>query len=95
MKRLKIYFLITITLLINSCGVNEEVGNQSSSKSSIYSQKVTLNELLEKLKNRDPELALFIENNPVSNLKTNSGNTDYYFDTKNIASIKNDKNDVA
>ncbi|MCV2484072.1 SprT-like domain-containing protein [Flavobacterium sp. SH_e] len=95
MKRLKIYFLITITLIINSCGVNEEIGNQSSPKSSTYSEKVTLNELLEKLKNRDSELALFIENNPVSNLKTNSGSTDYYFDDKNIVAIKNDKNEAA
>ncbi|MXO06073.1 hypothetical protein [Flavobacterium sp. HBTb2-11-1] len=47
MKRLKIYFLITITLIINSCGINEEIGNQSNPKSSTYSEKVTLNELLE------------------------------------------------
>ncbi|MXO06072.1 hypothetical protein [Flavobacterium sp. HBTb2-11-1] len=40
-------------------------------------------------------MALFIENNPVSNLKTNSGSTDYYFDHKNITAIKNDKNEAA
>lgn len=95
MKSLKFYLLLSLVIIINSCGANEEISNDAKTKSSTYIKKVDVDELLAKLKNRDDELASFIENNPVSNLKTGAGKTDYYLDHKNIVAVKNDKNEAA
>ncbi|WP_110346153.1 hypothetical protein [Flavobacterium hydrophilum] len=91
----KLYCLLFFVFILNSCGVNEEIAGESKSKSTTYTQKVEIDEVLTQLKNRNPELALFIESNPVSNLKAKSGKTDYYFDLKNVYAVKNDKNEAA
>lgn len=94
MKNLKFYCLLFIVLIINSCGTSEEVNTEQNLKSSTYIKKTGINDLLSQLKNRDDELADFIVNNPVSNLKTNNGKTDYYLDLENIYVVKNDKNEA-
>ena len=87
-----IYFLI---LMVTSCASIEDSDAETKSKSSTYTEKVTVEELLSSLKKQNLDLALFIENNPVSNLRTYSGPTNYYFDHKNITAVKNNKNEAA
>ncbi|MBL0738950.1 hypothetical protein JI750_18795 [Flavobacterium sp. GN10] len=95
MKRLKFYFIITMTLIINSCGVNEEIGNQTSPKATTYVKPASINELLSDLENRNDELADFIISNPFSNFKQDDAKTDYFFDLEHIYVVKNDKNEAA
>ena len=55
-------------------------------------------ELINKIGDRNLKLIELIKNNPVSqlkwasNLKTNLGSSEFYFDTHNIMSLKNDNN---
>lgn len=93
MKKLTI--LLFFILLLNSCGVNEDIPSETKAKSTTFTEKVDIDEVLTQLKIKNPELASFIENNPFTNLKTNTGKTDYYFDFEHIVAIKNNKNEVA
>lgn len=90
-----ILYSIIISLLIYSCDKIEEIGNSKVTKSATYIEKADLTELINKIGDKDSELITLIKSNPISKLKTNSGTSNYYFDTENIMALKNNKNEAS
>jgi hypothetical protein len=85
-------------LTFTACDENKDLTTESVDKSGGYITKADLNELINKIGDRDLKLIELIKNNPVSKLKTASlqktamVSSEFYFDTDNIMSLKNDTN---
>ena len=106
MKKIKQLSLLSMVLflsfIVNSCDEDKASSTEPTNivieKNGTYTEKADLAELINKIGDRNLKLIELIKNNPVSqlkwasNLKTNLGSSEFYFDTHNIMSLKNDNN---
>ncbi len=60
--------VLLISFVTNSCDENSNSTTESIDKTGTYSEKVDLNELINKIGDRDLKLIELIKNNPVSKL---------------------------
>lgn len=98
-KQLSLWSMVLfISFVTNSCDENNNLATESVNKTETYTEKADLNELINKIGDRDLKLIELIKNNPVSMIKTASyqktktSSSEYYFDTDNIMALKDNNN---
>lgn len=90
--------VLFISFVTNSCDENKDLTTESVDKTGTYTEKADLTELINKIGDRDLKLIELIKKNPISMFKTalyqktKTSSSEYYFDTDNIMSLKDNNN---